>query len=101
MRRFAVTSEAPVTNTIICTTGMSREATDWTRSLPTPGQEKTFSVMTAPATSVPRKKPRIVRIESMALGSAWSQMILRSGRPRMRAALTHGRRSASIMALRA
>lgn len=62
MRRFAVTSEAPVTNTIICTTGMSREATDWTRSLPTPGQEKTFSVMTAPATSVPRKKPRIVRI---------------------------------------
>ena len=43
----------------------------------------------------------MVRIDSMALGNACSQMMRVRGSPRIMAALTLGRRMDSIMALRA
>ena len=57
----------------------------WISSVPTPGQAKTFSVITAPESSAPNCSPTIVTTGSSALRSAWRAITVRSPTPLARA----------------
>ena len=85
---------------IHCTTARSRLATATTRSLPTPGQEKTLSTTTAPAISVPTMKPMMVTVGMAAFGKAWPVTTARQGTPLALAVRIKGCPRTSSMALR-
>ena len=67
------------------TTGVLRDMIDCTRSLPMPGQAKTVSQMTAPASSPPIQRPMTVTVGIIALGTACWRITFRLETPFARA----------------
>ena len=71
---MADTIQNAITIRMACTTERSRLATAETSRRPTPGQAKTVSTTTAPATRLPIMKPMMVTVGIAALGSAWREI---------------------------
>src|SRR5919109_1463020 len=82
---------------IVCTTGISRLSTASMKADPMPGYEKTNSTTTTPP-AIQASCSAVTWIAgTIALGTAWRQMTVRSERPLRRAIVTYSDSSTSII----